>query len=101
MSLFLDDFGSASEGNLASACIISGADTRMTHNDTACGEVRSLDAVHELFDRCVLVLDKYINCVDNLTEIMGRNICSHTYGNTCTAVYQKIWKTRRQNGRLF
>ena len=31
---------------------------------------------------------------------MGRNVGSHTYGDTDTAVYKKIWETRGQNGRL-
>ena len=49
--------------------------------------------LHELFKSAVRVVDKELKCVYDLAQIVGRDICSHTYGDTYRAVYQQIWET--------
>ncbi len=75
------------------------------NDDSAGGKVRALHELHQLFNIDVIELFPTIEHVHNrihdLAEIMRRNGRCHTHGNTCCAVHQKVWDSRRENARFF
>ena len=39
--------------------------------------------------------------MNDITQIVRRNICCHTDRNTCRSIYQQVWITGRKNGWFF
>ena len=89
-ALYLLEMCAASEDYLSSSCSISGTYACSAHDYTACWEVGSLYVLHELFKGAVGVLDKELQSVYDLAQIVGRYIGSHTNCDAHRAVYKKI-----------
>ena len=68
-------------------------------------EIRSLDDLQNLLHIRLsalidAVVDHFNDRTDDLPQIVRRNICRHTDGDSIRSVYQKVRKTCRQYGRL-
>src|SRR5699024_5032877 len=87
--LFLDG-GPAPEGNLAPAGGIGGPDAAAAHDDAGGGEVGSLDVLHQARQVDVGVFDIGHAAVNDLAQVMGRDVGGHANGNALTAVDQEV-----------
>ena len=92
--------GFGAEDNLSSAGSIGRTDARASHNDAAGREVRALDVLHQLIQTCIWIVDEAADSVDDLAEIVRRDIGSHTNRNTGGTVDQQVRESAGQNDRL-
>ena len=65
---------------------ICSPDACHAHNNTCGRKIRTLDMLHKVSKRCFGVVYNLNNCVDDLAEVVRRNICRHTDGNTVASV---------------
>ena len=56
--------------------------------------------LHQLIERDVGIVDLRANAVDHFDQIVRRNVRRHSNRDSGAAVDEKIWKRRRENGRL-
>ena len=63
-------------------------------------KIRPLDILHKVFHGAVRVFHPVNRGVNHFTQIVRRDIGSHTDRNTDGTVYQQIWKSGRKHGRL-
>ena len=89
--LFLN-FCTGAHGNAAAAGTISSPDSAAAHNDAAGGEVRPFDMLHHFIQCSIRVINQAAHTVNGFAHVMGRNVGSHTYGNTGRAIHQQIWE---------
>ena len=61
-----------------------------TVNNAGGGEIGSLDELHQIGDLTVGMIDEIIGRVNDLAEIMRRNICRHTDGYADGAVDKQV-----------
>ncbi|MNP15945.1 hypothetical protein D3C76_1083200 [compost metagenome] len=87
-------------GDSAPAGIVRGADALAADDIAAGREVRPLDKGHEIHGCGIRELDHVLQPVYYLTQIMGRNIRRHPYGNTGNTVYQQVGETGGQHDRF-
>ena len=91
--------------DLAAAGSVSRTDAAFAQNIGTGREVRAFDVFHQFLYFCFLVIDLVLNHADNpiddLTQIMGRNIGRHTDSDTAGTVHQKVGDTGRQYRRFF
>ena len=64
------------------------------------GEVGRRDILHQPIHVDVGVVDISAASVDNLVQVMRRNVGSHTHGDTVSAVDQQVRNLRRHDGRF-
>ena len=62
----------------------------LSEDHCSCREVRSLDYIDKLVDVAVRLVDELDTCVDSLAEVVRRDRCRHTYGDTVRAVDQEV-----------
>ena len=74
----------------ATASLVSLLHTRQTIYICTCREVRSLDILHKSVYVDVGIVDIRAASVNHLTEVVCRNVGSHTHGNAVTAIHQKV-----------
>ncbi len=67
---------------------------------STCREIRSLDITHQSVNIDFWIIDICATSVNDFTEIMGRNICRHTYSNTVSAIYEQVWNLCWHDCRL-
>ena len=75
-------------------------DTLRSHDDATRWEVRSRKHFHKLFRGDVGVVNHHAYGFGNLAQIVRRDVGGHANGNTRGTVYQEVWKTGREYGRL-
>jgi hypothetical protein len=73
---------------------------RETADGAASGKIRAFDMRHQALDRDVRVVDLRADGVDDLTEIMRRNIGRHADGDAGAAVDKQVGESGREDGRL-
>ena len=78
---------------LAATGGVCGADAASAHNNSARGEVGSLNMLAYFRKVCIGVVDKATHTVYDLAEVMGRNFGCHTERNTRRSVYKKLWES--------
>ena len=66
----------------------------------AVGKSGPLDVLHQAGQVDVRVLDIGHTAVNDLTQVVGRDVGSHTNGNALTAVDQQVRETAGQNAGL-
>ena len=76
------------------------ADPAAPHDDAARGEVGCGDVVHQFVDRDVGIFDERDRAVDDLGEVMRRDIRRHADGDTVRAVDKQVGEARREHGGL-
>ena len=62
----------------------------LAEDHCSCREVRSLDYIDKLVDVAVRLVDELDTCVDSLAEVVRRDRCRHTNGDTVRAVDQEV-----------
>ena len=98
--LGLFDGSAAPQGDLAAAGGVGGADAAAAHDDACSGEVRAFDVLHQAGQVDVGVVDIGHAAVDDLAEVVGRDIGSHADGDALTAVDQQVREAAGQDARL-
>ena len=77
-----NDFRTSADSYFSSACSVRRPYSGASHYNTRSREVRSGDMLHKLGKPNIRIIYDCTHSADNLTEIVRRNICSHTYGDT-------------------
>ena len=94
------DLGAPTHEHGAAPGVKSRADTRGPVNDPPGREIRTGHAFHKPFHRGFRVVEQHATGVDQLAQVMGRDIGRHADGDTTGAVDQKVGKSRRKDRRL-
>ena len=71
-----------------------------THNISARGKIRGFYEMHQILDADFRIINIGDTSVNNLSQIVGRHISSHTHGNTAGPVHKKVGNTGRHDRRL-
>ena len=91
------DTGFRADSDCAAACDVSFRATDFSINDSAGRKIRRRNVLHQPFDRNVRLLNHRKGRVDKFAQIVGRNVCSHSDGDSTAPVYKQVWKARRKN----
>ena len=91
----------SAERQLALTGGIRRTDTAFAHENAAGGEVRSLHTGHQFVHGAVRIFHQHVNAVNDLAQIMGRDIGCHTDCDTHRAVYQNVRETGGEYFRFF
>ena len=100
MGQFLD-FRYRTDQNLSLSCPVCLLHRCFTHNHGAGRKIRTLYMLQQIIYRSIRVVDQFYGSVDHFSQIMRRDGCGHTYGDTVGTVYQQIRESGRQNTRFF
>ena len=84
----------------ATAGVISTGNTFLAQNAGTGREVRAFDSRHQLWNFHIRVINQHNKAVNNLAQIVRRNVGSHTYSDTGTAVNQQSRDLRRKYAGL-
>ena len=85
----------------AAAGVISAGDAFLAQNAGTGREVRAFDSCHQLRNFYIRVINQHNQAINNLTQIVRRNVSSHTNCDTGTAVNQQGRDLRRKYTGLF
>ena len=91
------DLGLTADDDLAAAGGIGSADAAAAHDDTAGGEVGTLDKAGQILQLGLGIVDDQAAGIHQFAQIMGRNVGCHTDSDTLTAVGQQIGETGRHH----
>ena len=80
------NLGLGPHDNTSTTCGISVANTLQTIDIRSRGEVRSRNILHQSVEVDVGIVNICAASIDNLIEVMGRDVCGHTHGNTVASV---------------
>ena len=94
------DLAAGAQNVAALARHIGALDARTAHEDGARGEIWRGDVLHQPVDGDVWIVDLGDDAVDDLGEVVRRDIGRHADGDAVAAVDQKVREARRQHGRL-
>ena len=78
----LGNFGFCPYYYLSSACGICRSYAGSAHNDARRGKVGTFYILHKVLKLCFGVIYKTAHRVNHFAEVVRRNVCSHTDGNT-------------------
>ena len=95
------ELGSGTDGDFTAAGRVGGADAASAHDDTARREIGALNVLHEVEQICLRIFQNADACVDDLAEVVRRNIRRHADGNTGRTVDKKVREPGREHTRLF
>ena len=98
--LVLDDLGLAAHHERTTPKLVHRLDTALAADDPAGREVRPFDELHQLVDRAVWIVHIIRDAVDQLTQIVRRDVGGHADRDTRGTVHQQIGQARRQDHRL-
>ena len=73
--------GARADGDLAAARGVGGADTGAAHDDALRREVGTGDVLHEIRERSLGIVEHADAGVDDLGEVVGRDIGRHADGD--------------------
>ena len=85
----------------APAGSIGGPDPGPAHDDALCGEVGTLNMLHQIAQGGVRIIQHTDARTDDLPQVMGRDIGGHTYGNAGGTVDQQIGEHFDENAGFF
>ena len=94
------DFRFGARDDTAAAGGIRVVNALAAEDDTAGREIRAFDALHQLLRGHIRVVDHLNHAVDDLAEVMRRNIRRHADRNAGRAVDQQIREAAGQHVRL-
>ena len=92
--------GAAAQGDLAAAGGVGGTDAAAAHDDAGSGEVRALDVLHQAGQVDVRVVDIGDAAVNDLAQVVGRDVGGHTDCDALTAVDQQVREAAGQHAGL-
>jgi len=98
--LGLLDGGAAPQGDLAPAGGVGGTDAAASHDDAGSGEVRALDVFHQAGQVDVRVIDISDAAINDLAQVVGRDVGGHADCDTLTAVDQQVGEAAGQHAGL-
>ena len=84
----------------AAALVIGVVDAAPAENDAAGREIRPLDVLHQVVHGAVRVVQHADHAVDDLAQIVRRNVGRHADRNARRTVDQQVRKARRHDRRL-
>ena len=96
----LDDLGLGAELDGPATCAIGVEDPGAAHDLATRREVRTLHELHEVLDRRLRVVDQVHRRVDDLAEVVGRDVGRHADCDPLAAVDQQVREAGRQHDRL-
>ena len=99
--LLLFNFRAAPQGDLAAAGGVGRPDAAAAHDDAAGGEVGAFDVLHQAGQVQLGVVDEGHRPVDDLAEVVGRDVGGHAHGDAGGAVDQQVGEPAGQHGGLF
>ena len=94
------NLGLCADLDLAAAGRIGGADAAAAHDNAAGREVRALDELADLVHLRLGMVDDIAGAVDDLREVMRRDVGRHADRDAGRAVYQQVGEAGRQYDRL-
>ena len=94
--LFLDG-GTAAQGDFAAAGGVGSTDAAAAHDDAGGGEVRAFDMLHQAGQVDVRVFDIRHTAVDDLAQVVGRDVGGHADRDALAAVDQQVREAAGQN----
>ena len=100
MILITFDFGSSTNHDTSSTCFICILHTLDAINSSTCREIWSRDILHQFIEFDIRIINIRTATIDDLTQIMCRNIRSHTYSDTVTTINKEIRNLSRHYRRL-
>src|SRR5690606_38279390 len=90
----------AAHADRAATGLVRGVDAGTAKDDAAGREVRTRDVLHQLRQLDLWIVDERNAAVDQLAQIVRRNVGRHADGNTARAVGEQVREARRQHLRL-
>ena len=99
-ALHLLKLRAGAEDHLTTARGVGGTDAAAAHDDTAGGEVGTRDMLHQIIEGSLGVIQHADTGIDDLGEVMGGNVGSHTHGDTAGTVHQQVGEAGRQHAGL-
>ena len=94
------DLGLCADFNLAAAGRIGSANTAAAHDNAAGREVRTLDELTDFVHLGFRVVDDIAGAVDNLGEVVRRDVGRHADRDTGRTVYQQVREAGGEHNRL-
>ena len=94
------NLGLCADLDLAAAGRIGGADAAAAHDNAAGREVRALDELADLVHLRLGMVDDIAGAVDDLREVMRRDVGRHADRDTGRAVHQQVGEAGGQYDRL-
>ena len=95
------DGGFCAHDEAAAARLVGGLDAFATGDVRAGRKIGTRHNLHDFFQRSVGLFDQQNRGVNDLAQIVRRDVGSHADGDTAGAVHQKIGNARWQNDGLF
>ena len=92
--------GVGTEGQLCPSGGVCRPDGCSAHEDAPGGEIRPLDMLHQIVQGTVRIVDQGADAINDLPQIVGRNVGCHTHGNAHGAVHQQVREPGGQHHRL-
>ena len=99
-ALALFDLGDGAQADRALARAVGVDDALAPHDQRAGREVGALHELHELVGRGIGVVDQVDGGVDDLAQVVGRDVGRHADGDALAAVDQQVREPRRQDRGL-
>ena len=84
------DFSLSTHYHTSTTGFISLTNTLYTIYISTSREIRSFNILHQTIEIYIRIINISTATINDLTEIMSRNISSHTNGNTISTIYQQI-----------
>ena len=94
------DLGSSTYHDTTTTGLVSVLHTLDTIDGSTCREVWSRNIFHQAIGVDVRIVDVSTAAIDDLTQVVGRNIGSHTHGDTVTTIHQEVRNLGRHHGRF-
>ena len=94
------DFGACTHHDAASSRFVGALHALHADYEAARGEVGGFHVFHQFGNSDIGIVNQCHAAVDYLTEVVGRHVGGHTYGNTARTVHKEVGDTRRHHRRL-
>src|SRR5699024_10121291 len=95
------EIGLGPDYHLAPAGGVGGTDAASAHDNASRGEVRAGDMLHKVRQAAIRVIQLADAGVDDLPQVVGRDVGGHTHGDAGGAVYQQVGEPAGQDSGLF
>ena len=89
--------GAGTDGHPAPAGGVGGADAGPAHDDALGGKIRTFDVLHEVGQIRLRVFQHADSGVDDLPQVVGRDVRGHAHGDARRAVHQQVWEAGGQD----